>query len=134
EVKWQARMRANALAEDPLALAVAVGQGRVKEVAAELDRPRERRSRLRLLAHRPRGEPPHAVADLADLESRSSKFSISHASVLVGVRLIVIASRASACARRSPHGTPGSPRGEEEFTAGDTGDTDKTRTRCNAFP
>ena len=66
--------------EQLLAVALAVGPGRVEEVAAELDGPLERAQRLVVVRAGPARQAPHAVADLADRPARPPKGAVVHRS------------------------------------------------------
>ncbi len=63
-------------------MTVAVRPRGVEEIAAERDRAIERRERFAVVAARPPGHAPHAVADLGDLPSRASQRSILHPDII----------------------------------------------------
>src|SRR6266516_3019298 len=66
------------LAEELLALAAAVGPGRIEEITTEGERAIERAQRLLVIRPAPAGHAPHAVADFRDLPAGASKPAIAH--------------------------------------------------------
>ncbi len=83
DVETLAGMSLQRLAQQPLAMPVAVGPGRIEEVASELDRPVERRERLLVVAAGPPCHAPHAVADFSDLPAGPAKRPITHGELLL---------------------------------------------------
>ena len=71
-------MIAHQLAEQLLAMAVAVGPGSVEEVAAERNRSLERCRCLVVVRAGPAREAPHPIADLAHRPAQPPKTSILH--------------------------------------------------------
>src|SRR5581483_8065981 len=71
---------ADGLPDEPLAVAVAVAEGRVEEVDAELDRTVERTQRLGVVGADPHRLPdaPGAVPELGDLQARPAERAVPH--------------------------------------------------------
>ena len=69
-----------ALADYPLAVALAVGVGRIEEVDAEVKRLLEELHPVRLLDLTPpaRADRPDSEADLGDIEAGVAKLSVVH--------------------------------------------------------
>src|SRR5262249_25583094 len=67
DVEFFAGIGAQGFAEELFAVAVAVGPGSVKKIAAEIDRTVERGERFGVVGAGPASHAPHAVADFADL-------------------------------------------------------------------
>ncbi len=66
------------LAKKRVALAVSIGPGSVKEVAAQVDGFLQSIHRLLVFGATPATHAPESVADFADFKSSSAQFSISH--------------------------------------------------------
>ena len=78
DVEPYRRVTLEHLAKQPFALAVPVGQGRVKEIAAERDGAIERPGGFGVVRSGPAAHAPHAVTDLCDVPIESSTTAITH--------------------------------------------------------
>src|ERR1043166_6477949 len=77
DVKFFGGIGSQGFAEELFAVAVAIGPGGVKEIAAQIKRARERRERSSVVEPGPPRHAPHAVADFADLPAGSSESAIT---------------------------------------------------------
>src|SRR5947209_20257833 len=73
---------AHDLAEQAFAVAFAVSQSRVEEVAAKINRALEGAERFFIIRACPLGHAPHAVTDFADRPAGAAKAPIVHGSIL----------------------------------------------------
>src|SRR5262249_52330537 len=82
DVQRLAAMPREHLSEQLLALAVAVGEGGVEEIAAERDGALERGQRLVVVRAGPAAHTPKAVADFGDRPSESAERTREHLVIL----------------------------------------------------
>src|SRR4030095_12181406 len=84
DVEFFGGIGTQSFAEEFFAVAVAVGPGGVKEVAAEVDRTLERGERFRVVGAGTGSHAPNSLSDFADLPVGAAESAVTQASLLRG--------------------------------------------------
>ena len=69
-------------AQQPVALAFAVGPRRIEEIAAQVNGQLHRRQRFLVVRTAPSAHPPQSVGNLANVETSTAKLAVFHKWVL----------------------------------------------------